>query len=312
MMSLGRRLGSVKRALTLTVQERDAYKIIAPTLLILLIFVYYPSIRTLLYSFTSLNLRISSRAQFIGLMNYLQALKDSEFWVSTYHTFLMIGIVLPIETAIGLGGALLLNKTFKGRGAIRALAILPWMLPPVANGLMWGWILNGEYGALNGLLYQLRIISSYKHWLGGAPLMQLFWVCVAQAWTRYSFVMLVLLGGLQSIPSELYDAATVDGGNVFQCFRYITFPLLKPSFTIAVMVEFIMIFQMFGVILGITGGGTSGRIFNPFTKNLMVFDYELVFRRMDIGFGSTVAYFMFLFSLIIGMSVIAYMYRETR
>ena len=73
-----------------------------------------------------------------------------------------------------------------------------------------------------------------------------------------------------------------------------------------------MIFQMFGVILGITGGGTSGRIFNPFTKNLMVFDYELVFRRMDIGFGSTVAYFMFLFSLIIGMSVIAYMYRETR
>jgi multiple sugar transport system permease protein len=302
----------MKKVFALSEQEKTAYKIIAPTLILLIIFVYYPSIRTLLYSFTSLNLRISSRAQFIGLRNYLQALRDNEFWVASYHTFLMIGIVLPIESAIGLGGALLLNKTFKGRGVVRVLAILPWMLPPVANGLMWGWILNGEYGALNGLLYQLGIISSYKHWLGGLPLMQVFWVCVAQAWTRYSFVMLVLLGGLQSIPSDLYGAATVDGANVFQCFRYITFPLLKPSFTIAIMVEFIMIFQMFGIILGITGGGTSGRIFNPFTKNLMVFDYELVFRRMDIGFGSTVAYFMFLFSLLIGISVIAYMYRKTK
>ena len=305
-------MGNVKRVLTLTAQEKIAYKIITPTLLILLVFVYYPAIRTLFYSFTSLNLRITDKVEFTGLMNYLKALKDSEFWVSTYHTFLMIGIVLPIEVAIGLGGALLLNKTFQGRGIVRTLAILPWMLPPVANGLMWGWILNGEYGALNGLLYQLGIISSYQNWLGGAPLMQLFWVCIAQTWTRYSFVMLVLLGGLQSIPPELYDSARVDGGNVFQCFQRITFPLLKPSFTIAFIVEFIMVFQMFGIILGITGGGTSGRIFNPFTKNLMVLDYELVFRRMDIGFGSTVAYFMFLFSLIIGMSVIAYMYRETR
>jgi len=284
-----------------------AYWLVAPTLIVILIFVYYPALQTLLCSFTSLNLKIPWKTRFIGLSNYIMVLREHSFWLSVYRTAFTIGIALPIEIMVGLGGALLLNKGFRGRGVGRTLTILPWMLPPVVNGFMWGWILNGDYGALNGLLYQLGIISSYKKWLG-SPLGQIFWVSFAQSWTRYSFVMLVLLGSLQSISPELYDAAKIDGGNTFQCFWHITFPLLRPAFTIALTVEFIMAFQMFDVIWALTGGGSTGTVINPFTKTLMVLSYELVFRKMDIGLGSAVAYLMLLFSLGVGFLIIKYMY----
>ena len=121
--------------------------------------------------------------------------------------------------------------------------LIPWLVPPVVNGFLWGWLLNGEYGAFNGLLYELGLINDYVFWLRD-PSTQVVWVAVVQTWTRFAFPMIVLLAGLQGIPDELYDAAKVDGANVLARLRHITLPSLRPSIAIVLVIEFIAAFQI--------------------------------------------------------------------
>ncbi|MGQ0570965.1 MAG: carbohydrate ABC transporter permease, partial [Armatimonadota bacterium] len=187
--------------------------------------------------------------------------------------------------------------------------ILPWMLPPLVNGFMWSWILNGDYGALNGLLYQLGVIQEYQHWLASPPA-QLFWVAVAQVWTRFPFAMVLLLAGLQSIPQDIYEAARVDGARPRQVFRSITFPMLLPAFTVALAVEFIVTFQIFDVVWSLTAGGAAGQVINPFTKTVMIMNYEVVFRNLDIGLGSAVAYVILLLSMGVGYVFVRTLYER--
>src|SRR5205823_5188581 len=135
--------------------------------------------------------------KFTFLDNYSKLLADSEFWQVTGRSLLLVAVVLPLEIGIGFLVALLLNERFPGRGIVRTLVILPWMLPPVVNGFLWGWLLNGQYGALNGILYQLGLIKDYQFWMR-APQAQILWVGLVQTWTRFAFPMIIMLAGLQS------------------------------------------------------------------------------------------------------------------
>ena len=206
-------------------EERTAYLAILPVGLLLACFVYYPAISTFLMGLTDANPRVQGlegSAHFIGLRNYGQMLGSGEFWASVWRTVLIVLMVLPLELAIGLAAAMILNEQFRGRAVLRTIAIVPWMLPPLVNGFTWSWILNGDYGALNGLLYQLHLVTTYHHWLA-SPSAQLFWVAVAQVWTRFPFAMVVLLAALQSIPQDVVEAARVDGARPAQIFRSVTF-----------------------------------------------------------------------------------------
>jgi multiple sugar transport system permease protein len=293
-------------------EERTAYLAILPVGLLLLLFVYYPAISTFLLSLTDANPRVQGLegvAGFVGLRNYAQTLRGTEFWGSVGRTVLIVLMVLPLELAIGLAAALILNEEFRGRALLRTIAIIPWMLPPLVNGFMWSWILSGDYGALNGLLYQLHLISRYQHWLA-SPNAQLFWVAVAQVWTRFPFAMVVLLAALQSIPQDVLEAARVDGARPFQVFRSVTFPMLLPAFTVALAVEFIVTFQIFDVVWSLTAGGAAGQVINPFTKTVMIMDYEVVFRNLDIGLGSAVAYLILLLSMGVGYGFVRMLYER--
>jgi trehalose/maltose transport system permease protein len=293
-------------------EERTAYLALLPIGLLLLLFVYYPALSTFFLSLTDANPRVQGlegQAHFIALRNYTQLLASGEFWDSVWRTLLIVLMVLPLELAIGLGAALILNEKFPGRGVVRTIALLPWMLPPLVNGFMWSWILNGDFGALNGLLYQLRLISGYHHWLA-SPNAQLFWVAVAQVWTRFPFPMVVLLAGLQAIPQEVYEAARVDGGRPHQIFWSVTFPMLLPAFTVALAVEFIVAFQIFDVIWSLTAGGAAGQVINPFTKTVMIMNYEVVFRNFDIGAGSALAYLILLLSMGVGYIFVRTLYER--
>src|SRR5258708_23746538 len=159
------------------------------------------------------------------------------------------------------------------------------MVPPVVNGFLWGWLLNGEYGALNVLLYQLGLIHEYHAWLAD-PNTQVFWIAIVQTWTRFSFPTIVLLAGLQGIPTDLYEAATVDGASAWQSLLRITFPLLLPSFAIALVVYFIASFQVFAVVWTLTGVGSAGGAINPLTGALMIYSYELAFRALGVCPGA--------------------------
>src|SRR5690349_11753799 len=241
--------------------------VLVPVIIFVAFLIYYPAANTFQNSLTNWNLRIQKPPKFIQFDNYTKLLGDSEFWEVTLRSFKAVAMILPMEMIIAFGIALLLNEHFRGRTLVRTLVILPWMLPPVVNGFLWGWLLNGDYGALNGLLYQLGIIKEYNYWLQD-PQSQLFWVAIVQTWTRFSFPTIILLAGLQSIPGDLYDAAKVDGAGAWQRLIYITFPMLISSFAIALVVEFIASFQIFDVIWTLTAGGSAGGTLHPFTKPL--------------------------------------------
>jgi multiple sugar transport system permease protein len=283
--------------------------ILIPIILLIGIFIYYPAVDTFRTSFTSRNLRINRPPQFVQLENYSRLLSDAQFWEVTGRSFEVVAMTLPLEMLIAFWIALLLNEHFPGRALVRTLVLIPWMVPPVVNGFLWGWLLNGEYGALNGLLYQLGVIHEYRAWLQD-PQSQLIWVAVVQTWTRFSFPTIVLLAGLQGIPGDLYEAARVDGASAWQSLRKITFPLLLPSFAIALIVEFIASFQIFDVIWTLTAGGSAGGAINPFTKTLMIYNYELVFRDLRIGLGAALSYLILLMSLVVGFIFVRRLYYQ--
>jgi multiple sugar transport system permease protein len=288
---------------------RFVWFILIPILLVVALLIYYPALESLQTSLTSRNLRINRPPEFVGLENYIRLLSSEEFWQVALRSLLVVIMTLPLEMLIAFALALLLNERFPGRGVVRTLVILPWMVPPVVNGFLWGWLLNGEYGALNGFLYQFGLISEYQSWLRD-PQSQLFWVAVVQTWTRFAFPTIVLLAGLQGIPLELYDAAKVDGAGGWANLRHVTFPLLLPSFAIALVIEFIASFQIFDVIWTLTAGGSAGGAINPFTKTLMIYNYELVFRDLRIGLGAALSYLILLMSLGFGLFFIARLYNQ--
>ncbi|MEZ4672369.1 MAG: sugar ABC transporter permease [Anaerolineae bacterium] len=283
--------------------------ILVPVLLLVALLIYYPAATTFQTSLTNRNLRIQKPPSYIEFENYSRLLADDEFWQVTGRSFVVVAVTLPLEMLIAFAAALLLNEHFPGRAVVRTLAILPWMVPPVVNGFLWGWLLNGEYGAFNGLLYQFGLINEYRSWLQD-PQSQLFWVAVVQTWTRFSFPTIILLAGLQSIPSDLYEAAKVDGAGALQRLRSITFPMLLPSFAIALVVEFIAAFQIFDVIWTLTAGGSAGGAINPFTKTLMIFNYELVFRDLRIGLGGALSYLILLMSIGVGIFFVRRLYNQ--
>ncbi len=283
--------------------------LLVPIILLVAILVYYPAIDTFGTSLTNENLRIRRPPEFIGLENYTNLLGSNEFWQVLGRSLLLVAVILPLETGVAFAIALLLNEKFPGRGIIRTLVIIPWMVPPVVNGFLWGWLLNGEYGALNGLLYQFGLIGEYQYWLRD-PTAQVFWVAVVHTWTRFSFPMIILLAGLQGIPDDLYDAAKVDGAGTFSRLRRITVPMLLPSLAVALVIEFIAAFQIFDVIWTLTAGGSAGGAINPFTKTLMIYNYELVFRDLRIGLGAALSYLILLMSLGVGIVFITRLYNE--
>jgi len=283
--------------------------ILVPILLLIGVFIYYPAINTFQTSLTNRNLRINRPPQFILFDNYSNLLSDPEFWQVTGRSVTVVVLTLPLEMLVGLAVALLLNERFRGRSVIRTIVLVPWMIPPVVNGFLWGWLLNGDYGALNGLLYQFGLIHEYHAWLQD-PQGQLFWVALVQTWTRFSFPTLILLAGLQGIPGDLYEAAVVDGATAWQSLRKITFPLLLPSFAIALIVEFIASFQIFDVIWTLTSGGSAGGAINPFTKTLMIYNYQLVFRDLRIGLGAALSYLILLMSLVVGFIFVRRLYNQ--
>jgi ABC-type sugar transport system permease subunit len=292
--------------------SRDRVFILAfllPIALVVFALIYVPALDTLQTGFTDENLRLRKPAEFVGLENYARLLADPEFWEVTLRSLLLVALVLPLELTLAFGAALLLNEHFPGRGLVRGLVLIPWLVPPVVNGFLWGWILNGDFGALNGLLFELGIISEYQFWLR-EPSNQIIWVAIVQTWTRFAFPMIILLAGLQGIPGELYDAAKVDGANVLGRLRHVTLPSMRASIAIVLVLEFIASFQIFDIVWTLTSGGSTGGTINPFTKTLMVFNYELVFRDLRVGLGAALSYLVLLMSLGVGIAFIVRLYNQ--
>ncbi len=267
--------------------NRLALWFLAPTAVVLLLVVAYPFIYNVGMSFTNWNMYHFRDPSFNGLANYVKLFQEPEFKNIFLRTFLWTGVNLVFHVTLGLGAALLLNQRLPGRPLYRALLILPWAMPQYISALTWRGMFNLEYGAVNLLLAKFGIDA--VPWLSGE------WTAFAAAtltniWLGFPFIMVVALGGLQSIPVELYEAARIDGAGPIRRFFSITLPMLRPVLTPAIVLGTIWTFNNLNVIWLVTKQG------EPADKShiLVTFVYKAAFTYYRYGYAAAFSVFIFL------------------
>jgi len=266
-----------------------AVMLLAPAFLLLLMIVVYP-IGKLIYN--SLH-DVDKTGVFIGLRNYIDVVHDPLFWNATKNTLLITLITVPGALVAGLALAMLANLPFKRKWPVRLSLLLPWALPLSFAGLIFAWFFHTEYGVVNDVLYRLGMQTEPTSWLL-KPSWALAAICLTVIWKTSSFMALILLAGLQMIPRTLYEAAEVDGASRWQQFWQITIPMLMPSIIVALIFRTITALQTFDIPYTMTRGGPGEA-----TETLAMLIHKYTIDYSDIGFGSTLAVFMFVISLLV-------------
>lgn len=263
-----------------------------PSFIIIFFVLGYPLGYSIYISFLKMNIASSLRGpEFVGLTNYVNALYDIKLWAAIGRTAYITVWDVLVGTSLGLLMALLLNTMFKGRGILRAIVLFPFILPPVVNGLIWKWVYNPNYGFLNGFLYQIGIIRNYQSWLS-QPWTALHMIILANLWQGTAFAYILYLGGLQSIPLQLYDAAKIDGASRYQTLTRITLPLLLPITLVIVVLKTILTFKLFDLIYVLTGGGPANS-----TQVITYYIYKKSFDFLEFGGAAALSYILTLLLL---------------
>ena len=273
---------------------RRPYLYLAPAFLLLAAVILIPLLYALYLSFFKTQ---GVNREFVGLANYIDILKQSYFWASTGRTLYFTVVSVAVEFVIGLGVALLLSQNFKLRGFLRVMLILPWALPTVVNGVLWSWIFNTSYGSLNGLLLEAGVIDNYVSWLG-KPFLAMNCVIFADVWKNYAMIAFILMAGLQTISPTYYESAMIDGANVFQRFRYITLPILRPAILVCLITRTMEAFKVFDIVYTMTKGGPANG-----TQVISYYTYQITFQYSKFGYGAALSY---LISFVILMMALAY------
>jgi multiple sugar transport system permease protein len=265
--------------------------LLAPAAVLLLVIVVYPIATLFFDSLHSVdNANPGAGARFAGLANYARAFADERFWHSTWNTVLFIVVTVPGALLVGLGLALLANMPFRVKWPVRLGLLLPWALPLVFAGLIFRWFFEYQTGIVNDLL--ARIGVEPLQWLS-SPTLAFAAICVAIVWKASSFMALMLLAGLQTIPRSLYEAAEVDGASRWQQFLEITLPMLRPAIFVALIFRTITAIQTFDIPFAMTGGGPGDS-----TETLAMYTYKTTLDFLDFGYGSALAALMFVLSMV--------------
>ena len=294
----------MKRRLNL--QQQDAligFLLTLPSLLIILGISLQPILTTLYLSFFETTLGRITPNRLVWLGNYTDLLSDSVFWITIGRTFYFTIVSVGLELVLGLAIAQLIHSHPPGWKFLRTSLIIPWAVPTIVNGTMWRWIYNADYGALNGLLVQLGIIDRYIPWLT-KPFTSMNLVILADIWHSVPFIALILQAALATLPTEIEEAAAVDGANAFQRFFYLRLPLLRPAILVALVIRTAEAFRVFDVIYVITNGGPA---FGTVTISYLT--YLETFSFSHIGRGSALSFLISVFTLTMAFIYIRILYR---
>jgi len=267
-------------------RERLGWMLIAPTVLTLLVVAIYPLIRTVWLSFTNARLGSTRAVDFVGLENYTYLLTNSTFLKSIWNTIAFTVGSVALETILGLGVALVIHSSFKGRGLVRTAILVPWAIPTVVSAQMWAWMYNDVFGVINDLwVVQLGILPQKVAWLAN-PSTALAAIIFVDVWKTTPFMALLLLAGLQVIPEDLYEAARVDGANRWQSFWRITLPLLKPALLVALVFRTMDALRVFDVIFVMKSYALE-------TISMAIFARQTLIDLQRIGEGSAASVIVF-------------------
>jgi multiple sugar transport system permease protein len=284
--------------------ERSALLLILPVFLVLAVVAVFPIIYSFYTSLWDINLARPLRRPFVGLDNYLNMLQEPRIQVAIVRTAVYTFITVAATTLLALAVALFLNETFPGRRVLAVLLLVPWATPSVVNGLMWKWIYDANYGALNGLLKALGLIDRYVIWLGD-PDKTLYLIANAAVWKQMPLAAILLLVTMKSIPQDLYKAARVDGANVVQRFLHVTLPSLRPGLMLVLVYETMISTRHFDLFMILTQGGPGDA-----SATLSWQIYVETFRSLRFGTGSALAYILALVTLVLGALMIRLLRRE--
>jgi multiple sugar transport system permease protein len=262
--------------------EKDrGNRFVIPTLVLLSFITIYPVIYVFYLSLHR-KLLIFDISRFVWFENYMFLLKDDRFWNALKNTVYFTAVSVSLELLLGLSIAILLNRSFRLRGFVRAVVLIPWAIPTVVSARMWEWIYNTDFGILN------YIIGSKINWLG-SPFLAMNAAIFMDVWKTTPFVAILLMAGLQIIPQELYQAARVDGAGSWAIFKKITLPLLKPVILVVLIFRTLDAFRIFDAIYVLTGGGPAN-----VTETLSIYAYKVLFQTLQFGYGSTLSVIVFM------------------
>ncbi|MDK6680675.1 sugar ABC transporter permease [Aerococcus sp. UMB8608] len=271
-------------------------------LVIMLVFVVYPIIRTLFYSFYRLKLTEPDNVAWIGLANYRAVLTSSDFYQALVNSGLVLVFTVLLGLIMSLAIALMLNRRHLLTPVLTAIAIVPWALPPIVNGIIWKFIFYPGYGFLNKLLLNLQLIEAPIAWTANRWML-MFIAALVVAWRVVPFCAILLLANLQTIPGELYEASRIDGASAWQDFRLITLPMLLPSLVIVLIQMTMAAINVFDEIVALSG-------YRFESQTLLVYNYMNTFSFLNFGFGSAITYVVTILSGLLGFAYIRRMARD--
>jgi len=276
--------------------------LIAPTVVLFVVLIVYPLGSSLYLSLFSIYTP-TLKGAWVGLANYRAILGSNAFWASLGVTLIWTAGTLTLQLLVGIGVALLLNERIVFRSLARSLILFPYFLSTVVAVLVWRWLFNDLYGILNYLLMVAGVVDMPVNWLGSMPNAMLSTIVVG-AWKYFPFVVIAVLARLQTIPLQLYEAATIDGAGAWGRFWDVTFPQLKDVLGVIVLLRAIWDFKEFDLIWLLTGGGPINR-----TRTLPLLVYQEAFGLNQMGRAAAYAALMMAFML---MFMVVYLRRTTR
>ncbi|GAA6748802.1 carbohydrate ABC transporter permease [Thermus brockianus] len=262
-------------------QVRLAWLLVLPTLLVVVLVAGYPLAQVFYWSLFKADIAFVEPPVFVGLENYRFLLQDPDFRQSLWNTLKFTVISVGLETLLGLAIALVIHSNFRGRGLVRAAILIPWAIPTVVSAKMWQWMLHDVYGVVNVLGVKLGLLSQKVAFLA-RPELILPSIIAVDVWKTTPFMALLLLAGLQLIPEELYEAASIDGATRWQQFWTITLPLLTPALVVALIFRTLDALRVFDVIFVMSGA-------NPATRSLAIYNRQTLIDFQDLGYGSAIS-----------------------
>jgi multiple sugar transport system permease protein len=279
---------------TLTSVRFSHWFFVAPAVIYIALFFGYPIVKNVIMGFQdySTSTFFTGVAPWVGLSNYVTVISSSIFSTAITNTALFTIGSIAGQFVLGLLLALFFKRRFPLSGVLRALMLLPWLLPLIASSAVWKWILDQDSGVLNQTLLFLHVVPAAVPWLV-SPNVALLSVIMVNVWLGIPFNVTILYGGLQGIPEELYEAASLDGATGWSAFRHITWPSLRPVVSIVLVLGVVYTLKVLDIILGLTGGGPANS-----TETLATDSYHQSFVLFAFGDGAALSNILIVISLI--------------
>ncbi len=266
---------------------------VTPSIIFILLMIVIPLLYNFALSFTDWQMSIVKPPKFVGLANYIETFADERFQASVWRTIVFSGIAIVLEAVLGVTLAVLINRKFHGRRLMQALMLLPVVATPVALGMVWNLMLEPTIGVGNVLLNALGLPS--RAFLSTTSFESMLWLIFIDVWEWTPMVMLIVYGGLMTIPQAPYESALIDGANKWQTFFKITLPLASPTILVAVLMRLIDVVKTYDIIYATTGGGPSFA-----TETINIYGYLNMFSYYRFGKAAAISVLFFIVVMAIG------------